>query len=275
MKERSPEELLEENQQLQDRVKGYERRLGKFETPYPSNRIHDFSEFFKGHKMRIALISDTHLGSRLERLEDLQAAYKIMEREKVQACYHSGDLLAGQSVYKGQENEVKVWGFDDQVDYFINNYPESKKFKTSYISGNHDLSFLSKAGADPGIKIAEARDDLEYLGQVEADVLIAPNIKLRLWHGGRPSYARSYTQQKYLDGIEGGNKPDILAAGHLHVAFQQDYRNVMAFNVGAFERQTLFLKRLGITPSCSFWILDIHQKEGSINRLRSELVKFY
>ncbi len=164
---------------------------------------------------------------------------------------------------------------DEQVDYFCDNYPKSKKFKTYFITGNHDLAFLTKTGADPGLQIADKREDLVYLDQMEADVMVAPKIKLRLWHGGRPAYARSYTQQKYIDGLEGGSKPNILAAGHLHVAFQQDYRNIQAFNVGAFERQTLFLKRLGLTPSCSFWILDIHQKEGSINRIKSELVKFY
>jgi predicted phosphodiesterase len=268
-------QLIKDHEALRDKLETYEDRLGKIQSPYSSGKLHDHTEFYNGDTVRIALISDTHLCSTHERLSDLRAAYKIMEAEKVTACYHAGDLIAGQGIYKGQENEVKEWGFDAQSEYAINHYPRTDKFKTYCISGNHDLSFLQRTGADPLLRITRHRDDLVYLDQMEADVMVTDKIKLRLWHGGRGSYARSYSTQKYIDGLEGGTKPQILACGHLHVAFNMDYRNIYAFQVGAFERQTLFLKRLGIMPSCSFWLLEFHIHKGTINRMKSELVKFF
>lgn len=273
--ESEAEYLKRQNKLLEARLATYIDRLGKLKTPYSTGKPHDHTEFYNGDTYKIALISDTHLCSVHERMDDLREAYKIMEIEKVTACYHAGDLLAGQGVYRGQENEVHTWGFDGQVQYAIDKYPYTNKFKTYAISGNHDLSFLAKTGADPLLKIAEHRDDIVYLDQMEADVMIADQIKLRLWHGGRPSYARSYSQSKYIDGMEGGTKPNLLACGHLHVAFYQDYRNIHAFNVGAFEYRNLFLKRLGLMPSCSFWILELHVKDKSINRIKFEIRKFF
>ena len=261
---------------LEAQVKSYEQLLGKIKEGYPSGKIHDHQEFFGGQSLLFGVVSDTHLGSTEERLPDLDTAYKIFEKEGVKQVYHVGDLVAGGRVYRGQENELKVWGLDKQVQYLTDQYPRVKGLTTYFITGNHDLSFLKEAGADIGLVIEQKRNDLVYLDQIEGDVKLAEEIIMRLWHGGGGgAYAKSYKMQRYIASLEGGHKPKILLSGHYHVDFYMMERNIHSLQVGAFERQTLWLKRTGLSPSFSAWLVNCKIKDGSINRFCPELLKFF
>lgn len=257
------------------KIKSYEDLMGKI-TSYPSGKPHDLSEFFKGKDFVFGFITDTHIGSTKERLADLDTDYKIMEQEGVTKVFNAGDLICGQEVYAGQNNEIKVWGMDNQTDYLVRNYPNPKGIKTYFITGNHDLSFLKICGADVGVAIAQQRKDMIYLDQVEADVKLSRNVVMRLWHGDRGgAYAKSYRMQRYITSLESGQKPNILLSGHYHYDFYMNDRNIHCLQGGAFEHQTLWLKRAGINPSCSAWLVECHLNDGSVNRFKPELLKFF
>jgi len=264
-----------ELEQLRARVKSYEALMGKI-TGYPSGKEHDHSEFFKGKDMLFGFVTDTHLCSTHERLKDLDTAYKIFQQEGIKTVYHAGDVVAGVDVYRGQNNELKVWGMDNQAEYVRKQYPKVDGMTTYFITGNHDLSFLNESGADIGTLIESKRNDMIYLDQIEADVKLSKDTVMRLWHGGGGSaYALSYKGQRLVASLEGGNKPKIILAGHYHQPFYMDYRNVHYLQGGAFERQSIWLKRIGIQPACTAWIVECHINNGSINRFKPELLKFF
>jgi len=276
MSQKDVEAGREELGRLKARIARYEKQMGKMDSPYPSLKRHDHTSFYDGQHLKIALLSDTHIGSIHERLHALDQAYKIMEQEGVQHAYHSGDLVAGEHVYKGQAYELKSHGVNEQVNRFVKQYPRSSSVKTHFITGNHDLAFLKTAGCDIGEMIAQKRPDMTYVGQMEGDVLIAPRVSLKLKHGmgGGGSYAKSYKMQRFIDSLEPNNRPAILANGHYHHDFYMTHSDVHAFNVGCFEGASLFLKTLGLQPSISFWMLDMHIRAGRVNRMRPELFKF-
>ena len=48
-------------------------------------------------------------------------------------------------------------------------------------------------------------------------IMLTPNCRMDLFHPlDGSSYAVSYSGQKYMDSITGGDKPNILFVGHHH-----------------------------------------------------------
>jgi hypothetical protein len=133
-------------------------------------------------------IADTHLCSVKERLDALYAFYRLCQSRGVKDIYHAGDLIAGQGVYSGQEYELKIFGADNQVNYFVANYPKLPGIITRFITGNHDMSYMKLAGLDVGVSIAEKRSDMQYLGMLSGEVEINNVKMIQLLHpdGGMP-----------------------------------------------------------------------------------------
>lgn len=244
---------------------------------YPSGKVHDFKRFFEGEVLRFGVVSDTHLGSSMERLEELNECYEVFHREKITTVFHAGDVVAGSGkIYHGQQFEMKVIGMEAQAQYVAEQYPRIKGITTYYILGNHDCSFLKEVGANIGHVISNYRDDLVLLDEVQGTVEIARGVRVMLWHpGGGAAYALSYKGQRMISSLEGGSKPQILLSGHYHCDFYMDYRNVYFLQVGCFERQSMWLKALGLMPSCSAWLVTCRVVGGSIVRFQPELLKWY
>lgn len=235
-------------------------------------------ERWNGDKLiRFALVSDTHLCSMAQQLTHLNTFYDICQKEGIENVYHSGDMLDGDCVYPGHAYEVFKVGVDSQKDYVIKNYPNRKGVVTKFIGGNHDLKWHQKTGYDVCTGIAEARPDLQYLGQYAADVYLTPNCKLRLEHPlGKPSYAVSYKTQRKIDNMRGGLKPNILAEGHYHYHINFFRRNVHAFCVPSFQGSTKFSTRLGLESDNGAYIIEVNVDEtGTINQLVSKFYPFY
>lgn len=204
-----------------------------------------------------AIVSDTHLCSIHEKIDELHTFYEICKREKITEVFHAGDLLCGWGIYKGQENEVSVFGANAQINSVIERYPKIPSIRTYFITGNHDLSWWNRSGIDVGTVISSSRPDLIYCGQYSADVSIS-KIKIRLLHpDGGGAYALSYKAQKIAEQIPSGKKPHLLVLGHFHTSHYFFYRNMHIFNAGCFEGQSSFLLRKGINPTIGGWIIKV------------------
>lgn len=210
---------------------------------------------------KFGLVSDTHLCSKKEKLNELYTFYHICEKEGVEVVLHCGDMVAGQGIFRGMEQEIHTFGAMNQAKYVIRNYP--KKLKTYFILGNHDLAYWKQNGVDIGEIISSWREDLVCLGHWQADLEIG-SVKIRLLHpdGGMP-YAISYKGQRIAERIASGTKPHILALGHLHTAYYFFYRNMHILGAGAFEGQTSFLLRRGINPTVGGWIIKIRTADDA------------
>ncbi len=229
-----------------------------------------------GETLTFAATSDKHLCSMEERLEALHSFYRLCKKEGVRDVYDAGDNLAGQGVYRGQEYEIHTFGADNQVDYFVKNHPKEDGITTHFIDGNHDYIFFKQIGLNTGRLIAERRDDMNYLGVFQADIMHNGIPLIRLVHpDSGMAYALSYRMQKYVEQISSSKKPRIIIAGHQHTALYFPYRNIHLVQAGAFEGQTKLILRKGINPTIGGWIITIKLAKDSKKSILSFKPEFH
>lgn len=231
----------------------------------------------KGNKFKFGLVSDTHFGSKFSAIDELHTFYEKAKNEDCQFMLHAGDISDGAaSMHAGFLYELEYIGADEQIEHIIKDYPNNG-LNTYYITGNHDESHFKANGTSISKPISQSRSDLIWCGDYggEDGRLIINDIKISLTHIGRPAYALSYPLQKYINGIEGGSKPQILLNGHLHYAEYLPYRNINALGAGCFQWQTRFLKKLGLTPTVGGWIVEVEHNKGEIIAFKPCFTQYY
>ena len=224
--------------------------------------------------LKLLMISDTHLGSKYDRLDILRYLYQQAEDKKVNYVLHSGDLTDGKSNRDEQIYQLKEHSYTGQRDYVIENYPKSE-IPTYFIAGNHDLWWIKQCGADICRDIASKREDLHYLGSDCEDLKIG-KLKIRMYHGkGGSSYAKSYKLQKYLDSISPEEVPYILQTGHIHQAFYMKQGNTHCFQTSCLQDLTPYERSMGFSNDKSCWWVDIWMdNKGNPVKVQQELETF-
>jgi len=238
-----------------------------------------------GNKLKFGLIGDTQIGSLYQQGDALRAFYRRAWDEGVTTVLHTGDVLDGWRVYKGQEFELRPDGksWPEQRDIFINEVPEYKGMSTIFITGNHDSSFKNLVGMNVGDELTRVRPDWKFVGQDVGDVEMKTSegqtYKVRLLHpGGGTAYAVSYHAQKIVESLAGGQKPDLLAIGHYHKSiFMPQYRNVACVITGCFQSQTPFMVRQSLAAHVGGWIMTTHinDRKKLTKRLQAEWIGFF
>lgn len=224
--------------------------------------------------LKLLLISDTHLGSKYDRLDILRYLYAKAEEKGIQHVLHSGDFTDGRSNRPEQVYELKEPSFEGQVNYCVNKYPTFSG-KTYVIQGNHDNWWYKSAGSEIVKSIADKREDIIYLGPDVADLKIG-KLKIRLFHGsGGSAYAKSYKLQKYLDSIPLAERPDILQTGHIHQSFYMKQDKTHCFQTSCLEDQTPYTRSLGLPNDKSVWWVDVgFDDKGNVHSITPELETF-
>lgn len=228
--------------------------------------------------VRFGVVSDTHFCSKDQQLTELEKFYDVLMQEGIDTCYHAGDLTEGVNMRMGHEYEIFKHGCDEQAGYVIDKYPNRPNITTYFITGNHDHSGIKSAGTDIGHRIGNERKDMVYLGKQTARVMITPNCSLDLVHPlDGASYALSYSTQKYIDSLSGGQKPNILFVGHHHKAmYLPEYRNIHAFEAGTFQAQTKWMQGKRIAAHVGGWIVTVHvDDKGTVMRCSGEFIPVY
>jgi hypothetical protein len=231
-----------------------------------------------------AVASDIHFGSKLHRGECLADFIQTAHADfGVRLVLMPGDLFAGMNMYHGQHNEVVGWGVKPQLAVGVKGLPRLPGLKYKAIGGNHDESFMKASATDVVAALAQERDDVENLGYYSALVdLEIPGVKrglkVELHHPDKAgAYALSYHMQKEIEQIPVGMKPQMIFMGHTHTtALLPDYRGVAGFYCGAFEDQTLYLKRKHVAPSIGGWIVRAGVcKDGTLKTVTPTWVRYY
>lgn len=224
--------------------------------------------------LKLLLISDTHLGSKYDRMDILKYLYNKAEDKGIKHILHSGDFTDGRSNRPEQVYELKEPSYEGQVQYCVDKYPTFSG-KTYVIQGNHDDWWYKSAGSEIVKTIAKQRDDIVYLGADIADMRIG-NLKIRLFHGsGGGAYAKSYKLQKYLDTIPATERPDILQTGHIHQAFYMKQDKTHCFQTSCLEDQTPYCRSMGLANDKSAWWVDVDfDDKGNIYKITPELEEF-
>lgn len=254
-------------QNLQQSLEQMVRRQRKYVLPSDDSVI------------RIAVISDIHVGSLYFKPNALATFFQAAEAAGCKKVFCSGDILAGWKVYKGQEFELRDRGIDEQLSRLAECWPKTQ-MDTVFITGNHDSSFKSLVGCNVGNMIHDRVPNMEFIGEDQASIEIGQNrYRVMMVHpGGGTAYALSYRPQKLVESLSGGKKPNMLIVGHYHKAeFIPAYRNVAILQAGTFESQTPFMTRQGISAHLGGWIVEIKMgdKKDLCNSVKAQFISFY
>jgi len=263
-------------QNLQESLNLIARRARPYEVP-----VED-----ENNTITFGIISDTHIGSLYQRVDALSAFYRHCERRGVRIVLHAGDVLDGWKVYRGQEFELHpgARSWPEQRDMFAELMPKIKGIETYFITGNHDRSFKNMIGLVVGEELQKVRPDWHFVGQDVGFITLrtgsGKKFLIELLHpgGGVKPYAVSYSLQKIIDAIPGGQKPDLLAAGHFHKAFYMPaYRNVQSILAGTFQSQTPFMAQHSLAANVGGWIVSVvlGERKKLTSRVQAEFIGFY
>lgn len=224
--------------------------------------------------LKLLLISDTHLASKYDRIDILRYLYEKAEDNGTNYVLHSGDLTEGRSNRDDQIYSLKEASYTGQRDYVVDKYPQSN-IPTYIISGNHDLWWVKRAGADIVRDICNKREDLTYLGSDCEDMRIG-KLSIRLRHGsGGNAYAKSYKIQKYLDTVPLEERPHILQTGHIHQAFYYKQDKTHCFQTSCLQDLTPYERSCGFNNDKSCWWVDVYTDDkGNPVKIAQELETF-
>ena len=140
----------------------------------------------------------------------------------------------------------------------------------------HDGWLFKAGGVDVGKIISSKRPDMVYLGNQKATVMMN-DCRIDLFHPMDGSaYAKSYSGQKTIENMRGGDKPNIMFTGHHHKAVYFVDRNVHYCEVPCLCAPTNFIegKRLENTIGAMFPTMKIDD-DGNVITFNPEMMIFY
>ena len=197
--------------------------------------------------------SDNHLGSKYERLDVLNDLYDKFALAGVDRVFNAGNWIDG---YKTgiNEHDVHTPHMEPQLRYFAKNYPQRQGITTYAVTGeDHEGWWARSMGIDIGARAEQTmrecgRTDWVDLGFMEAHVRLVnyntgkEQILAVVHPGGGTAYALSYSIQKIIESLEGGEKPAVALYGHYHKLGKFNVRNVWCIMTGCTQDQTTFMR---------------------------------
>jgi len=115
-----------------------------------------------------------------------------------------------------------------------------------------------------------------YLGSDEGDISLKGKAIIKLWHGeDGSSYATSYRLQKLIESLTGGEKPNLLLAGHTHKMAYIFERHVHTFSGGALSTQSSWMRGKRLPNHTGFWIIDVWVGKRGITKCGGIFYPYY
>lgn len=122
------------------------------------------------NNLRVMVISDTHLGNSLQRLDVLDALYDYCAKEDIHIILNCGDFLEG--INKTSIGKTIDHNLEDQLASALKDFPYDKQIINFLVLGNHDNSYLEKLGIDLRKVIANERHDILPIAYQKANIKI-------------------------------------------------------------------------------------------------------
>jgi hypothetical protein len=207
----------------------------------------------KNNRFVFGASGDQHLCSKYARLDVLNDLYDRFARAGVQHVFNTGNWIDGEARFN--THDLLVHGFEAQLRYLAEHFPKRRGIQTHAVWGDdHEGWYGQRFGVDVGLRAeqmmrAAGRTDWHDLGFMEAHVVLrnantGKEATMLVVHpGGGSAYATSYTMQKLVESLDGGEKPAILLAGHYHKLEILNARNVFTAQTGTTQDQTPFMRK--------------------------------
>lgn len=254
---------------------------------FSSAEIHEYVSR-KDNTFLFGALGDSHLGSKYERLDVTNDLYDRYTQAGVDRVFHTGNWVDGERDFN--RHELLVHGIEPQLRYLAENYPQRKGLVTYAVTGeDHEGWWTRSEGIDIGKRaeqtmVENGRKDWVDLGFMEAHVrLINANSgkesKLAVVHpGGGTAYALSYSVQKIIEALEGGEKPAVALYGHYHKLWAGNIRNVWVVCTGCGQDQTIFTRnKIKQEVHCGGTLVKLEQdpRTGAIISMMPQLIRYF
>lgn len=227
-----------------------------------------------GKPIRVGLVGDTHLCSTYARLDALNLQYDLFAAEGITDVLHAGNIVDGH-IPRINGGDLLAHSIDEQTLFCIDNYPKRKGITTHFITGDDHESWFSKdaSGFNFGRYLMqtakqEGRQDLNYIGHIEADVefsTLKGGVMLKIQHPGGGCFtegAEILTRETGWVDFRNLSKQDEVATMSKETGFFEWQRpteitdkeysgEVLRFTARAFDCE--------VTPNHGFWV---RQKGG-------------
>lgn len=234
--------------------------------------------------IKFGVVADMHMCSKSQRLDVLNAAYDEFEAQDIDTVLCPGNYVDGE--FRHNRYELYAHGIADQCHYALSYWPQRKGIQTNFIDGDcHEGWYLGREGIEFGRYLMleaqrQGRDDLVYLGSMEADIeLKAPegSAVIKIMHpGGGSAYALSYSVQKLAESFQGGEKPAIVIVGHYHKFEYSFPRSIHMLQPGCCQDQTRFMRKHKIAAHVGFCTVELQQDvRGSVTRFSPTFYPFW
>lgn len=231
---------------------------------------------FGGQRVRFGAMTDLHIGHKQSCRQRIEQAFEEFAKDNVDFIVIPGDVTEGMSNRPGHIYELDHIGYNEQKREAIDILGQWTDSEVYMIDGNHDRWYIKSAGAVVVKDIADSLPNYHFLGHDEGDISLNGQVTIKLWHGeDGSSYALSYRLQKILESLTGGEKPNILIAGHVHKFVNIFERNVHAVSVGCMEGQTKWMRGKRISAHVGFCIIDAWIDGASVTKFSPTFYPFY
>lgn len=242
----------------------------------------------KDNTFLFGALGDSHLGSKYERLDVTNDLYDRYEEAGVDRVFHTGNWIDGDE--PKNRHDISVHGMEPQMDYLASNYPMRKGIVTYAVTGeDHEGWWTRSEGIDVGRRAEQTmqlagRKDWVNLGFMEAHVRLVnantgkESVIAVVHPGGGSAYALSYSIQKIIEALEGGEKPAVGLYGHYHKLWAGNIRNVWVVCTGAGQDQTIFTRNK-VKQEChvggSLVELEQDPETGAIVAMTPKLIRYF
>lgn len=257
-------------------------------TPGPDDTEHEYVSRKDGTYL-FGFSGDQHLCSKYSRLDVLEDLYDRFAEEKVDRVFNTGNWIDGEARFNVHDLVDGGHGVKKQLDYLANNYPKRRGLTTYAVTGDdHEGWYAQKSGLDIGDAALQSmrsagRSDWVNLGYMECFVTLrhaktGRTSPLLVAHpGGGSAYALSYSIQKIVESLDGGEKPAVGLWGHYHKLWSGNIRNVWCIQTGCTQDQTPFMRKKRIDAHVGGGICKLTQdpETGAITRCRVEFFRYF
>ena len=233
-------------------------------------------------------VSDSHLGSKYERMDVLNDLYDRFAAAGVDRVIHCGNWIDGDS--RLNAHELHTRGLEPQLAYLAKAYPQRAGIVTYAVTGeDHEGWWTRSEGIDIGKRAEQTmrehgRQDWVNIGFMEAHIrLVNANSgegsTLAAVHpGGGTGYALSYSVQKIIEALEGGEKPGVALYGHYHKLWVGNIRNVWVCQVGCQQDQTIFTRnKIKQEVHVGGILIELEQdpRTGAIIAMTPKIIRYF
>ncbi|MGE0737452.1 MAG: helix-turn-helix domain-containing protein [Alphaproteobacteria bacterium] len=232
-------------------------------------------------------VSDNHLGSKYERLDVLHDLYDRFAARGITRVFNAGNWIDGEARFN--KFDIHTHGMDAQLAYLAKHYPQRPGITTYAVTGDdHEGWYAQREGVDIGryaerVMRAAGRTDWVNLGYMEAHVSLvnaktgARAVMAVVHPGGGSAYALSYSIQKTIESLDGGEKPAVGLYGHYHKQWAGNIRNVWCLQTGCTEDQTPFMRKKKLEAHVGGAIVELEQdaRSGAIVGFTPKMIRYF